>query len=413
MFGDTPLVMIEDDASLAELCARLAAEEVIGVDTESDSFHHYQEKVCLIQISDLERDYIVDPLQIDDMAPLKALLENPGPVKVLHGADYDIVCLKRDYDIALTNVFDTMIASQFLAMSKIGLADLIGHFFGVRLEKKYQRHDWSERPLLEEHLQYARGDTHWLIALREVLLHKLGQRDWIEAVAEECAVLEGREWSGRTAHPSDFLKVKQAGTLDDTGKRVLRALWEYREEQARLVDRPAFKVIPGDTLIDLARRRPTSVDGVGELLRPRSPLFRKHGAALATAVQAGLEDTRPIPSPPPAAASPRGRPARHANNDQLLGALKSWRNDIVEREGVAPVVVANNNLLREIATTAPADLDALARVDGIRSWQVETYGEQLVDVVRRELGKVEDRPAGRRRRRRRRRGAEGAPAQGE
>lgn len=415
MFGDTPLVMIEDDAALADLCSSLSEQPAIAVDTESDSFHHYQEKVCLIQISDLDRDYIVDPLKIDDLSPLKTLLEDPKILKILHGADYDIVCLKRDFDIALDNIFDTMIAAQFLAFPRIGLADLIDHFFGIRLEKKYQRHDWSRRPLEDEHLQYARGDTHWLLAVAEVLQYRLTEAGWLDAVMEECAVLQTREWSGRTAHDSDFLRVKKASTLDDTGKRVLRAVWEYREEQARQMDRPAFKVIPGHLLIDLARERPTDLDALGALIRTRSAAFRKHGEALVAAINAGLADTRRIPS---MKSAPRRERSSGAPNDQLLGTLKNWRNDLVERQGVSPVVVANNQLLKDISSAAPTTLEELQEVDGIRAWQVEAYGEELLalvnsDATQKSERKPSDRPKRRRRRRGGRSSAASSGAQGE
>src|SRR4051812_48265860 len=113
MFGDTPLVMVESDTALRDAVERLRVAPVIGVDTESDSFHHYQEKVCLVQVSDTATDYIIDPLSISDMSPLGDLMGNPDQVKVFHGADYDVVSLKRDYGFKFSNLFDTMIASQF------------------------------------------------------------------------------------------------------------------------------------------------------------------------------------------------------------------------------------------------------------------------------------------------------------
>ena len=401
MFGDTPLVMVEDDATLEQVCRDLSLQPVIGVDTESDSFHHYQEKVCLVQLSGPDADYIVDPLQISNMEPLRVLLQDPAVRKVLHGADYDVVCLKRDFDIHLRNVFDTMIAAQFLAFPRIGLADLIHHFFGFKLDKRYQRHDWSERPLHEDHLQYARGDTHWLLAVAEVLEHKLSAAGRLRAAREECAVLERREWTGRIAHAADFLKIKGAGTLDETGLRVLRALWTYRDDQARHADRPSFKIIPGEVLVQVAHRRPLEMDELAECIRASSPLFRRHGPSLVAAVKAGLADDRPLPEPPPREVDDRPARGRKLRNEQLLGLLKNWRNDIVEREGISPVVVANNQLLKEIATHAPADKAALAAIDGIRAWQVETYGDQLVALVHRDAER-QDAPSRKPRRRRRR-----------
>ncbi|MBM4367112.1 MAG: ribonuclease D, partial [Deltaproteobacteria bacterium] len=133
MFGQTPLVLVETPESLADCVSALSRARVIGVDTESDSMHHYREKVCLVQVSDLHTDFVIDPLAVD-LAPLGAVLASRDIVKVFHGADYDVVCLKRDFGFELRNIFDTMIASQFLGLPRIGLADLVGTWWGVELD---------------------------------------------------------------------------------------------------------------------------------------------------------------------------------------------------------------------------------------------------------------------------------------
>lgn len=400
--------MIENDEDLRVACQEMASSPVIGVDTESDSFYHYQEKVCLVQISTLEADYIIDPLQLRGLEPLAGLLEDPAVIKILHGADYDIVCMKRDFGISIRNIFDTMVAAQFLGFPRVGLADLIHRYFGIRPDKKYQRHDWSQRPLLEDHLQYARGDTHWLLAIHEVLLHRLSQADRLEAALEECALVEQREWTGRTSSDSDFLKLKGAGTLDIDGQRVLRKLWEYREGVAKRMDRPSFKAIPGDTLLHVAHRRPLDLDEMAECVRPSSTLFRQHGPPMVAAVKGGLDDPRPLPEPE--AKAPRsGGSHRGAPNEALLTRLKAWRNQIVDSQRIAPVVVASNQLLKEVAIVQPTDLAELAGLDSVRTWQVKSWGGQILAIVAE--GRRDSSPGtakGRRRRRRR----TGDPADG-
>lgn len=413
MFGDTPLIIVEDRTSLLEAVEQLSKAPVLGVDTESDSFHHYQEKVCLIQISDTERDYIIDPLKVPDLTELGPLFSNPDTVKVLHGADYDIVSLQRDFGFRFTNMFDTMLAAQFLAMPRIGLADLIGYYFGHKIDKKYQRHDWAKRPLYEEHLHYARGDTHWLPALREVLGIRLDQKRRTRALAEECALLEEREWTGRVADPSVFLRVKGSKELDLPSKKVLRAVWELRDAEARDRDRPAFKVMPDTVLMDLARSKPQDMDALAAHFKRGSSLLRRHGDDLLAAVAAGMEDERPIPKRSAKTAGRKKRSSSSSNGagiDRLLGPLKSWRNTVVDREGLNPVVVANNTLLKEIAREAPADIQALKRVPGIRKWQVRSFGEELVAVV---AANQQPAKAPSRRRRRRRSGEDGGSEGGE
>ena len=376
MFGKTPLVMIEDADALAAMVEKVSGAPVVGVDTEADSFHSYQEKVCLVQLSDLETDYIIDPLAIDDMSPLNRIMEDPDTVKVLHGADYDIVSMKRDFGCTFVNVFDTMISAQFLGFEKIGLADLIRKFFGHTIDKKYQRHDWSKRPLLSEHLDYARGDTHWLPALLNIHLRRTNRTD---AVAEECELVALRTWQGREHTEADFLRVKGARTLSVEQQRVLRAVWSYRDGEARMANRPAFKLIPDPFLLTLAKSQPSTDAELSKLARKGSSMVRRHGSALLRAIEEGVNDEREIPAIPKPSRTRSTRAGPGA--DRYLLPLKEWRNDRVQRTGIAPVAVANNALLKEIARLAPADMDALRAVPGIRRWQVADFGDELLALV--------------------------------
>lgn len=388
MFEETPLVIVEDQDTLLKVAEKLVQSNVVGVDTEADSFYHYQEKVCLIQFSDLHTDYIVDPLALDDLSALAPLFERRDICKIFHGADYDVVSLKRDFGWKIRGVFDTMITAQMLGMPRVGLADLIHELFGTKLEKKYQRHDWSRRPLLQEHIDYARGDTHWLAAIREILMRRLRAAGRLGHVREECRLVEKRTWDRPAANPNGYLWVKRASDLDPTGLRVLRRLWLYREEQARSLDRPTFKVISDSVLVELARTRPTTAEGVGRILPGRGSLQRRHGRALLEGILAGLEDEFPIPrkrrkkkkrreAPPPPSSGLTGRRAERA-----VGALRTWRNALVEeRPELTPFTVASNTVLTNIARYRPASLEDLREVPEVRRWQVADFGEAILAVL--------------------------------
>ena len=399
MFGDVPLVLVDTDEALARAVEAMRDLPAIAVDLEADSFHHYREKVCLIQVSIPGTDFIVDTLAVSGLEPLGALLSDPDQIKVLHGADYDVVSLKRDYDIAIQGMFDTMIAAQFLNLPKLGLADLLGSTFGVEIDKKYQRHDWARRPLQPEHIEYARGDTHWLLAMREVMQYRLERAGWVEAVAEECRLLEQREWQGRTPDPGDFMRVKGATGLDAEGYRVLRALYEYREQQAKGMDRPVFKVIPDQVLAAVARRKPADLEALGNQIRKTSALMRQHGPALVKAVAAGLEDQRSIPSAAPTRrrTSVRGGPA----NAHVVEKLKTWRDRRVSKDNLPPAIIGANALLREVARVKPTSLEQLEAVPDLRSWQIRRYGPEIVQAVTEglEAGKPQSKSKRRRRRR--------------
>lgn len=402
MFGETPLHVIQTREGLERAVAQLSKASVIGVDTESDGFHRYQEKVSLIQISDLEADFIIDPMVVDDITPLGALFENEGQIKVLHGADYDIVSLRRDFGFQFNNLFDTMIAAQFLGLSGVGLADLIRRWFGHVIDKRYQRHDWSARPLLPEHLDYARGDTHFLPALREVLTLRLQQVGRLEQVREECVLLSRRTWQGRLRDPADFMRIKGARSLPLESQRALRALHRYREGMAAEVDRPPFKVLPDDVLLAIADALPQNMEEMSGLFRRGSSLLRRHGQDLLQAVQAGLEDGSPLPVPPapersmiPAALSTR-------ESELLLLRLRDWRNQKTVEKGLPAVAVISNNLLKSLTRLAPSTLAELEAVPEIRRWQVGEFGEELLRLVG-EVTVRQNAEGGRKKRRRKRR----------
>ncbi len=417
MFGDTPLVLVDTPSLLADAVARLRLAPVIGIDTESDGFHRYREKVCLIQISDMDQDYIFDCLALDDLNPLGALFGDPNQIKIFHGADYDVVSMRRDFGFDFVNLFDTMIAAQFLGLPRVGLADLIDRWFAVRVDKTLQRHDWSARPLLPAHLDYARGDTHWLLALREVLLTRLKRAGRLGAVAEECTLVAQRSWQGRQRDPADFLRLKGSRGLDDAALRVLRAVHGYRDREAEAMDRPAFKVIPDHMLLELAERRPETREETLGVLRRGSPLARRHGEGLHAAVVEGVADTRPIPEPK--AEARVHLPVRVSGrvSDLLLNGLKEWRSERIERDREPPVTVISNHIIKALSRLAPRSLEELAAVPDMRSWQVERHGVQLLALIEQVAGSGPTEASTGKKRRRRRRGPReddvGGPVEGE
>lgn len=280
-----PPTLVADPDSLRGLAARLEGEAVIALDTESNSFHVYRERICLLQISTRQEDFVVDPLAVDP-APLSAVLCSPGRETVLHGADYDVRCLKREWNWSLPRLFDTMAAARRLGRPGLGLSALVEESFGVRLSKANQRSDWGRRPLSREQLSYAALDTHFLLPLRDLLAGELETRG-AEAQAEarrefdRIASVEPRE---RVFDPGAWRRLKGARELDAEGKRVLEALWVLREERARAIDRPPFKVIGEPAMIEVARRRPRTEPEVCRIPGVTPSVLRRIGSGLLAAV---------------------------------------------------------------------------------------------------------------------------------
>lgn len=396
--------LIETLPELQRICNEMLREEVLAVDLEADSLHHYFPKVCLIQISTERQTFIIDPLAVPNIDALRPLLSNSRIKKVLHGADYDLRSLWRDYSMKVENLFDTMIASQFVGEKEPGLAAVLNKRFGIVLNKKYQKADWSKRPLGRDMIMYAAHDTAHLIGLCRELKRELmskGRLGWLE---EECRILsdecapaggpgltagqgnaqEGRGWADRSGsievplEPAPmFTRFKGAGKMDPGDLAVLENLLVFRERRAMREDRPPFKLFGTKVIMELVKTKPTSLEKLMATPGLPSVFGKRYAAAVLQAVRRALD--MPASRLP---AYPRGR--RHRPDPQKkarLARLKDWRQERAARLELDPGLVCNNALLDAIAGADPKDLSGLKSIPRIRDWQMKAFGQELIDVL--------------------------------
>ena len=279
-------VLVADAAGLDALVAAIASEPAIALDTESNSFHVYRERVCLIQISTRSADWVLDPLAVD-VHPLGPVLASAGAL-VLHGADYDVRCLKREYGFALPSLFDTMAAARRLGRTALGLSALVEQHFGFRLSKDFQRSDWGRRPLTPAQVSYAALDTHFLLPLYDLLGGELETRRVVDEARQEFARIAAVEPRPKVFDPDAWRRLKAARDLDPAGRAILRLLWIAREERASALDRPPFKVMPESALIEVARRRPDSAEALQRIPGVTPVVMRRMGEAALAAVRNAL-----------------------------------------------------------------------------------------------------------------------------
>ncbi|HET6846327.1 MAG TPA: ribonuclease D, partial [Anaerolineales bacterium] len=247
--------LIETPEALAILVGELRAQARIAVDTESNSLHAYRERVCLLQFSTTARDYVLDPLAVQDLRALAPIFQSPNIEKVFHAAEYDILCLRRDYGFEFASIFDTMQAGRILGRKLAGLDRLLEDKFAIQVNKRFQKADWGARPLSTALLQYAAQDTHYLIPLRDVLdaelrekgLHELAQEDFRMACDHAYPPQPERHEA-----PS-WLRLRARRDLKPQELAILKELVDWREATAAGLDRPPFKVMSDDRLISLAR----------------------------------------------------------------------------------------------------------------------------------------------------------------
>jgi len=283
-----PVILIEQQSDLSAMISKLERVACISVDTESNSFYAYYNRICLIQLSTEDEDYIIDPLTTLNIKELGEIFARPDIEKVFHAAPNDIAGLRRDFKFVISNIFDTAIAAKLLGYKQLGLAKILNEHFGINLDKKWQRHDWGRRPLRREQLEYARHDTHYLIALRQILTAELMARQLLDAAKEAFEKACHQQFQEKPFRPGDFLHIYGAQSLDMIGKRVLQALYLFRENEARRRDRAPFRILTNETLVRLAHQRPKNIRDISKIkgiprtynnLRTAHPLLeliRKH-----------------------------------------------------------------------------------------------------------------------------------------
>jgi len=378
MPSDGPLRydIIDTPAKLDRLADALRGESIIGVDLEADSMYHFQEKVCLLQIAGGERNAIVDTLAVRDLSALKPIFRDADTCKVFHGADYDVRSLYRDFEIRIHNLFDTQAACRFLGYEETGLEAVLRNVFGITVDKKYQRKDWSRRPLPEEMLAYAASDVRHLAPLaRKVTadLEAAGRLAWVD---EECRLLSKVRPAANSDQPL-FLSFKGAGRLDPRSLAVLEQLLALRVHVARDKDRPLFKVFSPNTLLQLAQEKPETLEALVEGGALSQNQVNQHGHAVLAAIRAGLEL--------PAAQLPR-YPYRKqkmvpASVSDRIQALRTWRDATARRLKLDPAIVCPKATMLAVAERRPAKMEDLADVEGLRQWQRKAFGRDMLGVL--------------------------------
>lgn len=370
-------VLITTSQQLSDLAPILASQQTFSIDTEADSFHSYFEKTCLIQIAYEGAECVIDPLAVSDLSVLGPIFADPRVEKVFHAAEYDVLILKRDYGFTFSNIFDTMVASKVLGHKRCGLSSLAQDMLGVTLDKRFQRADWSQRPLSRDLLEYARQDVRYLLTLRRLLGDQLRDRGRLAQAEEEFQRLTQVTWTKRAFDPDGFQFIKESEYLDDAARAILKELYLARDAEARRRDLPPFRVLSDSALVELSQRRPTSTTDLSRLQIPGlTPLVvARYGAWLLSAIRQGRQ------SPPlPLRRSKPGHRRDDAERERFE-ALRRWRKEQADREGVEPEVVMPRQALNALAHEPPGDIDGLSAVSGLGPWTASRYGEDLLRVL--------------------------------
>jgi ribonuclease D len=364
-----PPIWIATPNRLQHMAAELARHSSIAVDTESNSLHAYREQVCLIQFSIPNADYLVDPLALDDLSPLAPVFANPNIEKIFHAAEYDVVCLRRDFHFDIVHIFDTMQSARILGYEQVGLDALLKLKFDITLNKRYQKADWATRPLSEDLLNYARFDTHYLHALRDSLKSELDAASRSDLAREEFARLAQLTGNGRAEVPG-WHRISGKQKFTERQLTILKELCEWRDIQASRMDRPPFKVIDDKRMIAIAESAPTSMHELEEFLTLHQ--VHRFGADILSAVSRGRTG------------DPVQRPRHVRPSDAVLrrlDLLNHWRRHSAQKHHLESDIILPKGWMHAIAEKNPQTLEELSAIMKASPWRLEHFGTEILKVI--------------------------------
>ena len=358
--------------TLNTIAEEITRSDILAVDTESNSLYAYQEQVCLIQFSTREKDYLIDTLALDDLSVLGPIFQSDRILKVFHAAEYDLICLFRDYGFRFAYLFDTMIAARILGRSRVGYGALLEQHFDIKMNKKYQRADWGKRPLNPEMLEYARLDSHYLIELQEILRKELQEAGlWDLALEDFRRQTQGIEDTTESSE-DDFWKLRGAKDLSPEKAAVLKTLYQFREEQAAAQDRPPFKIISNQAIVEIAQICPKHKEELFILSTLSERLANRYKKQIMQAVRAGKQ------------ASPE-YPPKHKRTKKVIikrsDALREWRKVTGVELGLPSDVILPRDVLNRIAWAGPTDTRELQEQMFDVPYRFDRFGGEILKSI--------------------------------
>ena len=369
-----PYIFVDTETAWQRCLEELTQLSQFAIDIEADGMYAYREKICLIQISTRTNDYIIDPFAPLDWKRFGELIADPTIEKVLHASEFDLILMKRQMNWDLFNLFDTMWAVRILGHEKVGLANILETFYGVKLDKQLQRTNWAERPLSAEKLSYAQADTHYLLQLRDDLYKELERKGYLEESAEIFAEQARVRLPNTDFDPESFWEIDGVQKLPPRNRAVLRALNIYRDSEAKKLNRPPFKVFGNHQLFQIAQMTPRNFQQLGKIAGCSDYILNRYGAALLEIIDTALKS-----GTVPRQLQPSRYPAEVV---QRYERLSRWRKEYATHRGVPSDVILSRDSMWEIAQINPKQESDLDQATTLGRWRRAMYGVEIVSLFR-------------------------------
>ena len=366
-----PPIWVDRQPLFEKMIRDLSVQSRISVDTESNSLHAYREQVCLVQFSTPATDYILDPFVFNDLSALAPLFRNPDLEKIFHAAEYDLICLTRDFGFDFANLFDTMYAARVLGYTLVGLDNMLSEKLGIRIDKRHQKADWGARPLTPAQIDYARLDTHYLFQLRDILEKELAEKERINLAREDFARACRVELPREKVNGASWRRFSARKDVNIRELTILSELCSFRDQVAEHLDRPPFKVLDDDTLLAIARNIPQKdVDLAGIGLSPKQ--IRLWGNAILDATRRGVDA-------PLVTREQIRRPSDAVL--RRLERLKNWRKTTAKEMGVESDIVLPKVYLNTLAENPPKNLHDLEAALAESPWRFRQFGTEILKIL--------------------------------
>lgn len=367
----SPPVWVNTTQLLKQMVDDLASQDRVAVDTESNSLHAFREQVCLLQFSTSKTDYLLDPLVLKDLSILAPIFSNPGIEKVFHAAEYDLICLRRDFGFSFVNLFDTMQAARVLGYPAVGLDRLLGDKFKIKMDKRHQKANWAARPLTKDQIHYARLDTHYLFDLRDALEQELREKQRLEYALEDfnrACVMEEQKQRLNGESWERFSGRKDISLRELT---VISQLCKWRDKEAAKLNRPPYKVVMDDVFVALAKNPPEQkVDLSAAGLSEKQ--IKLWGDQVLSAIRLGVK--APLVE----------RKQFERKNDAVLRRLeklKAWRKSIGMEMQVESDIILPKPYLGLLSENPPKTLDELRDLMKETPSRVDRFGAEILMVL--------------------------------
>lgn len=379
--------LVDSEEAFQQLVRVLKAHSLIALDTESNNFHSYAPRTCLVQFAVQSHPnrlsqgmfvFLLDPNRVN-LRRLRPIFENPGKTFILHAASNDLGHLWKEFQIQLAQVFDTQIAARLIGMKRVSLAAILEKQFDVVQNKKPQTSDWGRRPFSQAQLSYACQDVAYLIPLYRFFLQALRSQDRLHeglAIMEELA---RRDYSRFGTPHKTFWEHQTTKRVPIQLMNVYQSLWHWREEIARRLDCPRFKILGDKALLILTREQPADVLALKQCDCLTAVQLKTYGADLVEVIRRGQQER--IPRPPRASATALPR-AEERQQESLRQELRKWRHDTSRKRGIDSDFVLSKYTLEVIAKDAPDTLNALAQHKVLPNWKLQEYGQELIRIIR-------------------------------